>query len=188
MITTNNFIELMNKIIEYCINKNKKNMVRFIEISINNFKNNNNQYESYKLLFYSIFDKMEFDNWTNEEKYDMYYKTAYTIPAFNEENMPILQKDEVKFVQIITTNNFIELINKIREYCNKNINKKKQKMFTFIEISINNFKNDYNLRKNYKVLFYSILKKMKSDNWTENEENDMYYKTAYTIPAFNDNE
>jgi hypothetical protein len=86
-----------------------------------------------------------------------------------------------------TSNDFIELMDKITEYCNQNINNKKQKMVSFMKTSINNFKKDdivaeEHLLTNYKDLLNSIMEKMDSDNWTEKEKDDMYYKLYLRFP------
>ena len=85
------YVSLMEKILAYCTdNSNTKtqNMIALIETSINNFKVDNSLteersfYMNHLPLYDAILDKMDSDDWTDDEKVTMFVNTVSTIPGF----------------------------------------------------------------------------------------------------------
>jgi hypothetical protein len=85
------YVSLMEKIVAYCTensNKKTKNMIALIETNISDFTVDNTLTEERSLymnhvpLYNAILDKMDSDDWTDDEKTTMFVNTVSTIPGF----------------------------------------------------------------------------------------------------------
>jgi hypothetical protein len=179
------YAELMKNMKDYCddnINSKTKSILALIE-----FKKDKDLsiYVNDVKISQFVMNEIHTTNWTNAEKVDFVAKTRSVIASFKQED----DEEEI----YANGNNFIEILEKIVVYCNENSNVKTQSMVTFIETSIDFFKEDTttlmvkrSLFKNYQLLYYLVIDKMDLDNWTDEEIMDLYVNTIETIPELSD--
>jgi hypothetical protein len=184
-----NYAELMQNMKNYCndnINSKTESILALIEKMMIEFETDQDLsiFVNDVKISQFVMNEIYTTDWTNEEKADFIAKTRSVILSFKEED------DEEDYHIYADGYDYVELMEKIIEYCNENSNVKTQNMITLIETSIKDFKEDNTLTEerslyvNHVPLFNSILDKMDSDHWTDSEKTDMYVNTKSTIPGF----
>ena len=197
------YAELMKKMKEYCdhnITSKTKSIMALIEQMMIDFEKDDDLtiYVNDVKISQFVLNEIHTTDWTNAEKIDFEAKTWSAIQSFRDEGKEAGEEDDEEeiYAHGYDYGSLMEkigdgsLMEKIVVYCNENSNAKTQNMVEFIETGITGFKVDNALTEerslyvNYVLLYNSMIDKMDSDDWTDDERVTMAVNTEATITEF----